>query len=114
MPFKKGHEKIGGRPKGSPNKRSFLAEEIAKRHDVDPFEVMIQIAANDWQGLGYDKPTKTEWLQAGIEVEEDRIKLSDRLHAAKEASKYLYTQKKSIELEGGQKPIEIVIKDYSK
>lgn len=103
--------KTGGRQKGTPNKRTTV-QEIAESFDLDPFEVLMMVAAGDWQGLGYDSKTRISFTAAGIEFEEDTIKLSDRVTAAKEASKYLYSQKKAVELSGESNAIKIVIEDY--
>lgn len=107
-------QKTGGRQKGSANKRTQLVEEIAARFDIDPFEVLMMVAAGDWEGLGYDMKSKISYTNAGIEFEEDHIKLSDRVQAAKEASKYLYSQKQSVALSTGDSGIKIIVEDYLK
>lgn len=103
-----------GRPKGSKNIRSITVEMIAARFKIDPFEVLMMIAAGDWKGLGYKEETKTSFAASGIEFEEPWIKLSDRVQAAKEAAKYLYSQKQSVQVSTGESGIKIIIEDYSK
>jgi hypothetical protein len=103
---------LRGRPKGVKNKRSLTVEMIAENFDIDPFEVLMMVAAGDWKGLGFESPTHTSFAASGIEFEELWIKLSDRVMAAKEASKYLYSQKKSVELSTGEQGFKIVIEDY--
>jgi len=111
MPFVKGQ---GGRPKGLPNKRTRLVEEIAAKFDIDPFEVLMMVAAGDWKGLGYETKSKTIFTPQGIEMEEDNVTLSNRVAAAKEAAKYLYSQKQSVALSTGDSGIKIIVEDYGK
>lgn len=106
--------KTGGRSKGTPNKRTLLVEEMAAKYGVDPFEVLLMVATGDWKGLGFDAASKVSYSNAGIEFEEPNIKLSDRVQAAKEAAKYLHSQKQSVAISTGDSGIKIVIEDYSK
>lgn len=114
MPFQKGHKLAKGRPKGSQNTRTRNIEEIAAKFDLDPFEVLMMIAAGDWKGLGYQAETRTSFAASGIEFEEPVIKLSDRVTAAKEAARYLYAQKQSVALSTGDTGIKIIVEDYTK
>lgn len=109
--FKKGE---GGRPRGIKNTRTRLVEEIAAKFKVDPFEVLMMVAAGDWKALGYDSKTKTTFTQAGIEVEEDKVTLTNRVAAAKEAAKYLYAAKQSVAISTGDSGIKIIVEDYTK
>lgn len=111
MPFKKGE---GGRPKGLKNVRTRIVEEIAAKFDLDPFEVLLMVAVGDWKGLGYAAETRISFAASGIEFEEPVIKLSDRVQAAKEAAKYLYSQKQSVALSTGDTGIKIIVEDYTK
>lgn len=72
-------------------------EATAERLNVDPFEILCLFAKGDWKGLGYEAETRVSFTSAGIEFEEPIITCGDRLSAAKEAAKYLYTQKKAVE-----------------
>lgn len=112
----KGSKKSGGRKIGTPNKRTEELENIAQRIGVNPFEVLCLISAGNWKGLGYKEKTKNKWLPSGIEVEEDVISLESRLQAAKEACKYLFPQRKAVDLTAqgpaGTAGIKIVIEDY--
>lgn len=85
-----------GRPKGAKNKRNFNVEVIASRFALDPFEILMMIAVGDWKGLGFEEKTKTTFTMNGIEVEEENIPIRERCNAAKEATRYLYTQKHSL------------------
>ncbi len=67
----------------------------------------------DWKGLGYDGPVRTEWTSSGIEYEVPTIKLEHRIDAAKQACRYLYTQKASVTVQGGTEPIRIIVEDYT-
>lgn len=110
MAFKKGE---GGRKKGSKNIKTFNIEEIASKFELDPFEVLMMVVNNDWKALGYNSPGEVSYTNAGIEFIDLYIKLPDRVQAAKEASKYLYSQKKAVELSTGEQGIKIEIVDYS-
>ena len=103
-----------GRPKGSKNKRSFIAEIVASRMNYDPLVTLIQIAKGDWKALGFGEKTKTTFTAQGIEVEEENIPLSERNKAAKEVAKYLYSTKQSMELSSPEEGFKIIIEDYSK
>ena len=106
--------KTGGRKKGTPNKRTFIVEELAAKFDLDPVEVLLMVACGDWKGLGYDAAQKISYSNAGIEFVEDNIKLSERVSAAKEVAKYLYAQKQSVAINTGDGGIKIIVEDYSK
>lgn len=103
-----------GRPKGAKNKHSFNVEEIAKQYPMEPFEFFMAVINKDFKKLGYDSPTKISYSPAGIEFEEEYIPAEMRVKAATAASKYLYSAKQAIEVSGGEKAIEIIVKDYTK
>lgn len=110
MAFPKGK---GGRNKGSLNKRTLKVEEMAAACSVDPFQILLWVAEANWKALGFDAPSKISYSPAGIEFEEMNIKLPDRIQAAKEATKYLYCQKKAVELSTAEEGIRIEIVDYT-
>lgn len=95
MPFLPGQ---GGRPKGSKNFLNLRVEETVARLKIDPFEILCLFAKGDWKRLGYEKETRTAFTGAGIEFEEPIITPENRLSAAKEAAKYVYSQRRSIEV----------------
>ena len=109
---------MAGRPKGAKNRRTMKVEEIADKYitrdDQDPFAVLLMVAAGDWKALGFDMKDKISYTNSGIEFEEMNIKLSDRISAAKEAAKYLYAQKQSIEHSTGESGVKIILEDYTK
>ena len=46
--FKTGHSKVGGRKRGSKNKKTLLgADELLLRLDINPIEKLIDIASSD-------------------------------------------------------------------
>lgn len=92
-------KKTGGRNAGTPNKRTFDARALAEKKGCDPLEILLDIAKGDWKALGYKVKYVTK-VNMGIEYEEDVILLENRLNAAKEASKYIYSQLKAVELTG--------------
>jgi hypothetical protein len=105
MPFEKGHKKYGGKKKGYLKNHS--AHEIAERLKCSPFEVLCHFANGDWKALGYDaecyfKETESGAVKLGYVVSPDM-----RLQAAKEASKYLYAQRRAIEMAPDQEQTEI-------
>ena len=104
---------MAGRKKGSKNKRSITVEMIAKRYDLDPFDVLMMIATGDWKGLGFESKTKTTFTMNGIEVEEENIPIGERTKAAKEAAGYLYSKKQAIEVSTGENGFKIVVEDYT-
>lgn len=79
--FQKGNP---GRQKGTKNKSTISVEETAKRLGVDPFEVLCLFVKGDKKALG---------LKGKAE-----ISASFRLAAAQTACRYLYSQKRSVEI----------------
>lgn len=95
MPFKKGNP---GKPKGTKSYRTKEIEEITQRLKVNPFEILCLFAKGDWKRLGYDNEC---WFSEGAEGQTKMgytITPDMRLIAAKEATKYLYAAKKSVEV----------------
>lgn len=72
--FQPGHERVGGRAKGTPNKRKSL-EEVCQAKGFDPFDAMLEIAQDD-----SDKHL--------------------RFQALKEVCQYLYPKRKTLEHSG--------------
>lgn len=89
----KGQSRTGGRKKGTPNKLTKELQELTEKLGIDPFEVLLRLAAGDWRGLGYPK---------GIAIGPFGIKCptidpSVRAKAASEACSYLFPKRKAIE-----------------
>lgn len=97
MRFEKGNKIATGRPKGGIGERKRRIEELAKEIGVDPIEILLRVAKADWKGLGYKTETITKY-NGDVEWEEDRITLTDRIQASKEAAQYMYAKLKTIEV----------------
>lgn len=86
-----------GRKKGTPNKKTVEAQHIAERVGVDPFELLLLFAKNDWKKLGYPRSTITKYSAGGDAYEEDVISPELRQNSAGKAVEYLYPRRKAIE-----------------
>ena len=82
MAFESGHEKTGGRQKGTPNKKTLLsADELLLRLDINPIEKLINIASSDeasveqqircWQEVAKYTYPKLKSQEVYIEHESD-------------------------------------------
>ena len=69
---------------------------------VNPLLMLLHIASGNWKALGYKKGTKQIVTPQGKVVTVDRIDIPDRRMAATDASKYFFTQLKSVEVELGK------------
>ena len=75
MPFEKGHQKIGGRTKGTSNKITLIrADDLLLKLDVNPIQKLIDIA------------------------ESDEASIDQRINCYKEIAKYTYPRLKLKEL----------------
>jgi len=100
MAFEKGHKKYGGRKKGYI--KNHVAHEIATQLKCNPFEVLCHFTNGNWKALGYEaecyfKETDNGAVKMGYVISPDM-----RLQAAKEASKYLYAQRRAVEIQDGE------------
>jgi hypothetical protein len=95
-----GSPKSGGRVKGTPNKSTAELQALADKLGVNPFEILLRFAANDWKSLGYDERTRTVFSKTGEAVELDVIEPSERIQAAKSACEYLFPKRKAVEFTG--------------
>lgn len=119
MAFKKGEPRPenAGRKKGSVNKKTQDARELAKRLGVDPLEILFHFASRNWKALGYNSETHTKVLKDGGTLEVERITPEMRLKAATEAVRYIYPQTKAVELKASEESgpgFKIVLEDYTK
>ena len=71
---------------------------LADKMGVDPFRILLMIAAGDYKGLGYDSPTIEIVDKNGITRETERIPIAIRSTAARDVAKYMRPQLKSIEV----------------
>ncbi len=93
-----GRGRLGGRKKGTPNKRVFDARALAETLDVDPLEVLLRMSKRDWAGLGLKERVEVATMHGSVMV--DAIPPELQMKAAKEAVRYLYPALKSVEHKG--------------
>lgn len=105
-----------GRAKGTPNRKSLLAEDLAHKLGVDPLEILLHFTKGDWKALGYKSEETAHYTSAGEEYGKLTIQPEVRVSAAKEAVKYIYSQKKAIELSNQveSEGFKIIVEDYTK
>ena len=89
-----------GRIKGERNYKTKEANEIADRLGIDPFIILLHIAAGDYQALGYDSAVKIKVTKDGGTITEDTIPIELRRQAASDAVQYLRPKLKAIEHSG--------------
>jgi hypothetical protein len=107
-------EKVGGRKKGTPNKDTTWIFELCQKHDFDPLEVLILVAKNEWQALGYSEGTiESIGYQGSVSVE-PLISIKDRIDASKTLVGFMYPKRKSVEIkdESGN-AIKPIVLSYS-
>lgn len=91
--FKPGHPKYGGRKKGSANKRTKMAQEMAAQMGVDPVRFMLELLQRDTvQVAKIDRDTGKVILdENGQPVREwQAIPIDMRLEAAKSVAPYIH------------------------
>jgi hypothetical protein len=89
-------KKWGGRTKGTPNKRSQMAIELAEKLKIDPLKNLLHFAAGDWAALGL-KEFETRVTKDGQMIEIPVITADMRLLANRDAAKYIYPMLKPVE-----------------
>jgi hypothetical protein len=113
MAFKKGHK--GYKKKGTKNKDPLALEERAKALGVDVFEILNHFAAGAWQKLGYDSETYVMENAQGATKIGYTITPDMRLKASTDLMKYMYPQKRAVELSNPEgQAFKVIIEDYSK
>lgn len=88
MAFEPGHEKVGGKVKGSLNKKNQEIQELAKELGCNPAKILMLIMLGDHKALN---------------VEELDIDLDRKMTAAKELMPYLYGKRKPVDSDGDDK-----------
>lgn len=83
MGFKPGHQKHGGRKKGTPNAATAPIAELCAAHNCNPIEILIEFC----------KP-----LEPGLSPEKMLERIGYRFQAAKELAQYLYPKRKALEI----------------
>jgi hypothetical protein len=114
MPFVKGQPKVpgSGRGKGTKDFKTLTAEHLVKKLGVDPLHILMLFAKGDWKKLGYKAESTICYNSAGIEYTKLTIQPETRVAAAKEAVKYLYSQKKAIEVSHSDNALNVNVYDY--
>ena len=103
-----------GRPKGAKNIRSILVEETAMKLKFDPFKTLCLFAMGDWKALGYDSSVEVKESQdGGSTFLKYTISPELRAGCAKDACKYLYSQKHAVDV-AAEVGIKIIVEDYTK
>lgn len=88
MPFEEGHQKIGGRQKGTPNKHTIIkADELLLQLNINPIQRLIELA------------------------ESDEATIDNKINCYKEIAKYTYPKHKpqDIRIEEKKQPESIEI-----
>lgn len=85
MPFESGHEKLGGKKKGSLNKKNQEIVDLASELGCNPAKILMLIAIGDFESLKCSE----------MEMDIDR-----RKEAAKELMPYLYGKRKPVDSNG--------------
>ena len=80
------------------------ARQMSQDLKVNPLEVLLHFANNDWAALGYDSECQERIADGGMVLEMPHITPKMRLDAAKEAIKYLYPTLKATEVKVTQDP----------
>lgn len=107
-PQNDGKGRLGGRKKGTPNKKTQDLLEIAESLNVSPFEILLRFAAGDWKGLGYESGVR-EIAVKGRVIEVDQIPPDLRKSAAADACQYMYPKRKAVDLKTGDDGSPIII-----
>lgn len=88
------------RPRGIPNYKTLPLLELAEKLKVNPFEILLNFAKGDWEALGYDNSVYVKESSDGKTTTLGyTITPEVRAKAAIEACKYLFPQKKAIQID---------------
>lgn len=68
-------------------------------------------AMGDWKALGYDSSVEVAESEKGATFIKHTISPELRANCAKEASKYLFSQKQAVQI-SGELGLKIVVEDY--
>lgn len=93
--------KTGGRKAGTPNRATEDLIAKANRLGCDPFDILLHFAKGDWEALGYDSSVYVRESKDGTESVTLSYVITPevRAKAAIEACKYLFPQKKAIQID---------------
>lgn len=104
-------KKTGGRQKGTPNKINSTLDELIGTYT--PVPKLVAIIERDYKLLGIEEFIFIEKAEGEVKAQ-PTITIDIQLQAIKELMKYMYPQKKALELSGGENAIKLVIEDYTK
>jgi hypothetical protein len=93
-----GMGRLGGRAKGTPNKKTQELMDKAEELGADPYTVLLLFTKNDHEALGYDKHTVVGVSKSGEAIEGLTISPELRAQCARDACQYIYPKRKAVEL----------------
>jgi hypothetical protein len=99
--------KKAGRPPGALGASTIHLDELVRRLDCHPLEILLRFAKNDAAGLGYDSSKTLVPTPKGDLIERDVITVEMRIKAAAEAAAYLFPKLKAIEHSGEVKNVHV-------
>lgn len=99
MPFEQGHSKLGGRQKGTANKRNQEIQDLAKELNCNPAKILMHFAMGDFEALGYQE-TIMKTSKSGDSYEEYTISPELRKSSAADLMPYLHGKRKPVDSEG--------------
>jgi hypothetical protein len=100
MAAPKGHPRYGGRAKGTKNKDTQTAQQLAAELGVCPLTILLHFAQGNWKALGYPEATRKIFTADGDPVDVDVISPDLRQKSAKDALPFLRPTLKSVEVTG--------------
>ena len=104
-------KKTGGRTIGSPNKKTKELSELIG--DYSPVPRLIAICERDYEALGIEEFIFIEKAEGEVKAA-PTITIDSQLQALKELMKYMYPQKRAVELSSAPEGLKIIIEDYTK
>lgn len=115
MANKKGASKVGGRVKGTPNRKTEALMDRCQELGVDPFEILLLFAKGDWKALGYDaKDRVVSVSKNGENIFGDVITPEIRANCAKEACQYIHPKRKALEHSNADDVgFKVILEDYT-
>jgi hypothetical protein len=89
MPYEKGHTKMGGRQKGTTNKKTLIkADDLLLELDINPIQKLIELAESDEATIDHKincykeiaKYTYPKHKSQDIRIEEQKLPASIEVH----------------------------------
>lgn len=105
-------KRYGGRSKGTPNKKTKELMELIG--DFSPVPGLIAICNRDFKFLGIEEYVLIEKAEGEVKAQ-PTITVDLQLQAMKELMKYMYPQKKAMEISNPEgQSFKVIIEDYTK